>query len=61
MSHGTQDPPLAHRAVEAVFWLLLLAAQLPTAAALWLAARMLMLSDPFRAYAVALVRWRRRG
>jgi hypothetical protein len=46
--------------VEAVFWLLLLAAQLPTAAGLWLAAGLLRLSDPFRAYAVALVRWRRR-
>jgi hypothetical protein len=47
--------------VEAVFWLLLLAAQLPTTAALWLAAGTLKLSDPFRAYAVTLVRWRRRG
>jgi hypothetical protein len=56
-----RHPPLAHRAVEAVFWLLLLAAQLPTAAALWLAAGMLKLSDPFRSYAIALVRWRRRG
>jgi hypothetical protein len=61
MSQGTQDPPLAHRAVEAVFWLLLLAAQLPTTAALWLAASLLRLSDPFRDYAVALVRWRWRG
>ena len=61
MSRGMRHPPLAHRAVEAVFWLLLLAVQLPTAAALWLAAGMLRLSDPFRAYAVALVRWRRRG
>ena len=61
MSHWTQRPPLAHRAVEMVFWVLLLAIQLPTAAALWLAAGALRLSDPFRAYAVALVRWRRRG
>ena len=61
MSQGMQDPPLAHRAVEAVFWLLLLAVQLPTAAALWLAAGLLKLSDPFRDYALVLVRWRRRG
>ena len=60
MSQGIQ-PPLAHRAVEAVFWLLLLAAQLPTAAGLWLAAGLLRLSDPFRDYALALVPWRRRS
>jgi hypothetical protein len=57
LTPGMQEPPLAHRAVEAVFWLLLLAGQLPTTTALWLAAGALKLSDPFRAYAVALVRW----
>jgi hypothetical protein len=56
-----RQPPLAHRAVEAVFWLLLLAAQLPTAGALWLAAGLLKLSDPFGDYALAFVRWRRQG
>jgi hypothetical protein len=59
MSRGMQDPPLAHRALEAVFWLLLLAVQLPTAGALWLAAGLLKLPEPFRDYALALVRWRR--
>jgi hypothetical protein len=54
-----QDPTLAYRAVGTVFWLLLLAIQLPTAAALWLAAGLLKLPDPFRGYALALVRWRR--
>jgi hypothetical protein len=58
MPRGMRHPPLAHRAVEAVFWLLL-AAQLPTAAALWLAAGVLKLSEPFRDYVLALVRWRR--
>jgi hypothetical protein len=53
--------PLTHRTVEAVFWLLLLAVQLPTAGALWLAAGLLRLSDPFRDYALAVVRWRREG
>ena len=61
MSRGMRHPPLAHRAVEAVFWPLLLAAQLPTAGALWLAAGLLKLSDPFRDYALAVVRWRRQG
>jgi hypothetical protein len=61
MSRRMQYLSLAHRAVEAVFWLLLLAAQLPTAGALWLAAGLLKLSDPFRDYALALVRWRRQG
>jgi hypothetical protein len=50
---------VARRATEAVFWLLLLAAQLPAAAALWLAAAVLRLSDPYRAYVFDLVRWRR--
>ena len=59
MSQGMRHPPFAHAAVEAVFWLLLLAAQLPTAVALWLAAGLVKLSDPFRDYALALVRWRR--
>ena len=61
MPQGMHYPPLAHRAVAAVFWLLLLGVQLPTAAALWLAAGLLRLSDPFRDYALALVRWRRRS
>jgi hypothetical protein len=60
MPRRMQYLSLAHRAVEAVFSLLL-AAQLPTAGALWLAAGVLKLSDPFRAYAAALVRWRRWG
>jgi hypothetical protein len=54
-----QDPPLAYRVVGTVFWLLLLAVQLPAAAALWLAAGLLKLSDPFRGYTLALLRWRR--
>jgi hypothetical protein len=53
--------PLTHRTVEAVFWLLLLAVQLPTAGALWLAAGLLKLSDPFRDYALAVVGWLREG
>ena len=58
MSRWMQDPPLAYRAVGTVFWLLL-AVQLPAAAALWLTAGLLKLSDPFRGYTLALVRWRR--
>jgi hypothetical protein len=54
-----RHPSLASRATETVFWRLLLAVHLPTAATPWLEARLLRLSDPFRAYAVALVRWRR--
>jgi hypothetical protein len=53
-----QEPPLTHRVVEAVFWLLLLAVQLPTAGVMWLAAGMLKVADPFRDYALVLVRWR---
>jgi hypothetical protein len=60
MSWGMWRQPLTHRAVEAVFWLRL-AVQLPTAGALWLAAGLLKLSDPFGDYALALVRWRRQS
>jgi hypothetical protein len=52
---------VARRATEAVFWLLLLAAQLPAAGALWLAAAVLRMSDPYPAYVRDLVRWRRSG
>jgi hypothetical protein len=41
-----------------VFWLLALATQLPVAGALWLAARLLNLSDGFGAFIGDLVRWR---
>jgi hypothetical protein len=60
MSCGTQRPPLTHRVVEAAFWLLMLAVQLPTAGVMWLTAGMLKVADPFREYALALLRWRRR-
>jgi hypothetical protein len=48
MSRQMPDPPLAHRALATVVWVVLLAVHLPTAAALWLAARTLHLSDPSR-------------
>jgi hypothetical protein len=50
---------VARWTLEAVFWLLLLAAQLPAAGALWGAAAVLRMSDPYRAYVRDLVRWRR--
>jgi hypothetical protein len=46
------------RVTDAVFWLLALAAQLPTAGALWLAARLVNLADTFGAVIGDLVRWR---
>jgi hypothetical protein len=48
-------------ALDTLFWLLALAAQLPVAGALWLWGRLLNLSDTFRAFIVDLIRWRNRG
>jgi hypothetical protein len=48
MSRQIPDPPLARPAVATVVWVVLLAVHLPTAAALWFAARTLHLSDPSR-------------
>jgi hypothetical protein len=49
------------RAVEMVFWLLALAAQLPVAGALWPWGRLLNRSDTFGAFIGDLVRWRKAG
>jgi hypothetical protein len=57
----TRYTALAGWITETVFWLLLLAAQLPTVGVLWFAAGLLQLSDPFRSYAADLVRWPRWG
>jgi hypothetical protein len=56
-----RPPTVSSRVSEALFWLLVLAAQLPVAAALWLAGKPLDLSDTFHAYIVDLVRWRKAG
>jgi hypothetical protein len=52
----TEAPPAKAQAAGTVFWLLPLAVQLPTAATPWLAAGLPKLPDPFRGYALALVR-----
>jgi hypothetical protein len=60
MSRAEQDPPALYRALEAFFWLLLLAGQLPAAGVLWLLGQLLRLSGPFGAFVADLVRWRGR-
>jgi hypothetical protein len=58
MSRAGEQAPALYRALEAFFWLLLLAGQLPAAGVLWLLAQLLRLSGPFGALVLDLVRWR---